>query len=321
MVEEETKPEEPKAEAPVEQKQEPTEQKQETIEQTPEQVRKEVSELKAKLDELNVKKEEWFKKKEELKAQIADMISKIKGAKSKNDESSKSIAEFKEKRDKFNSEVKQLIAKIKDLKKKKDDMLAKAKFKGDPLELKSQIDRMEHSLETQAFSFDKEKKIMKQINALKKQYDSFSGMRGLFEEIDDVSRKITEAKRQSDEFHARVRGYAADNKENFGDFIKFSKDITSLKKVQAEAFDNFIKFKKEFIEANRQLQEKLEILNKDRDNENRERKKKAKEKRDEIEVQLKHKVDEVKDKLKKRKKLTTEDIIAYQGQIEDTEDF
>lgn len=280
-----------------------------------------INELRNKLNELNEKKEEWFKKKEDLKAQIAETISKIKSAKGQNDVLSKDISEFKAKRDEFNNQVRELIAKIKELNNKKDEMLAKAKFQGNPVELKSRIDRLEQSLETQAYSFDKEKKIMKEINTLRKQYDSVKGVDSVVKEINEVSRQITEAKKKGDEFHNKLRENTGANKDSYESFMHLSKDIGKLKKTQEEAFNNFIKFKQEYAEISRQLKEKFGEMKGAEAAEGVERKNKQREKKDEMSRQLHEKAKGVEEKLKNKKVLTTEDIITLQGEYEDTENF
>lgn len=286
-----------------------------------EELKTSIKELRDKLNDLNQKKEEWFKKKEELKAQIGQTISQIKEAKGENDTLNKDISGFKKSRDEFNSKVKDLIARIKDLNKQKDEMIAKAKFKGNPSEIKSRIDKLEESLETQAVSFDKEKKIMKEINALKKQYESVKGIDKVLNEIDDISRQITEAKKKGDEFHNMLRGNTSANKESYEKFMKLSKDISKLKKTQEEAFNTFIKFKQEYADVSRELKEKLELLNGVHETEGAERKQYKREKKAEMARELKKKAREVEEKFRKGKVLTTEDLITFQGEVEDTEEF
>lgn len=277
--------------------------------------------LRERLNGLNQKKEEWFKKKEELKAQIGQTISQIKEAKSQNDTLNKDISEFKKNRDEFNSQVKALIARIKELNKQKDDMLAKAKFKGSPSEIKSRMDRLEQSLETQAYSFDKEKKVMKEINALKKQYDSVKGVDAILKETNDVSRQITEAKKKGDEFHKKLRDNTSSNRESYEKFMKLSKGISKLKKTQEKAFNTFIKFKQEYADTSRALKEKLGLISGVHAAEGAERKKQKRDKKAEMSRQLRKRAQEVEEKFKKKKVLTTEDLITLQGEIEDTEDF
>jgi uncharacterized coiled-coil DUF342 family protein len=284
------------------------------------ELKNEVQGLRQKLGELNQKKEEWFKKKEELKTEIAQTIGRIKDAKGKNEVLNKDISGFKANRDEFNNQVKSLIAKIKELNAKKDDLLLKSKFKGNPSEVKSRMAHLEQALETQAVSFDKEKKIMKEINSLKKQYQSVKVVEDVQKEINDVSHQITDAKKKGDEFHNKLREQAGTNKDSYEDFIKLSKDIGKLKKTQEDAFNNFIKFKQEYAEASKLLKEKLEKLNGVAEVEHNERRNKQKDKRSEDRQHIKDNAKKAEEKLRSKKKLTTEDIIAMQG-IEDTEEF
>ncbi len=276
-----------------------------------------ISELKKELNKLNKNKEDWFKKKEELKKEVADVIAKIKEASTNTAELGKKVAEFKDKRDKLNAKVKELIIKIKELNKRKDEQLSKIKFKGSPEQIKVRIEQLEERLETSACSFDKEKKLMKEINGLKKQLSSLGNVKPLFDEIDKLSKEIDETKKKSDNFHERVKEFAKAKKKASTDFRKYSNLITGLKKDQADAFDKFIEFKQEFAKVNKLLQDKLKLLKEDNELKREKKIYEQQKKKEKIEQELKKKASEVKEKLKSKKVLTTEDLLAFQSIDED----
>lgn len=277
-------------------------------------LREEINELKAKLNDIGPKKEEWFKKKEDLKQEIAKLISKIKEARSNKDSVDVKIKELKENRDKFNKEVKELIVKIKSLGPKEN-----SEKKESPEFLKMQIGKLETAMETQAFDFEKEKKVMKQINDLKKKYKIAFEAYSAQGEMKDLSKRIEEAKKKADEFHNQLKEYLKEHKEsNFG---KLSKEINQIKKVQEEAFANFIKYKQEFSLINKQLKEKLGMLKSEHQKNEQKKQERVHEKKDKEQEQIRNKAKEVKEKFKQKKILTTEDLITLQGEPIDTEDF
>ncbi|MFH0797999.1 MAG: hypothetical protein V1906_01160 [Candidatus Woesearchaeota archaeon] len=278
-----------------------------------------VSDLKNKLDELNKSKEEWFNKKEELKQKIAEMINEAKSLRSNKDDFTKKVEELKKGRDQFNAEVQDLVKKIKDLNKQNQDRFVKLGERASPDMIKRQIDKLESDLETQAVSFDKEKKIMKQINSLKKKLSSSEEASTMLNESDDVSKKINEAKAKADEFHQKLKDYVKDHKTDFKKFTKLSREINKMKKVQEDAFAKFIDFKQEFVEANRILKDKLGDVKEKKKEQKKKKDEKIKARHDMEEEMINEKAKEVDEKLKKKKILTTEDLIAFQARSDDEE--
>lgn len=276
-----------------------------------------VSGLKAKLDELNKSKEEWFSKKEELKQKIAEMISEAKSLRSNKEDFTNKVEELKKGRDQFNAEVQDLVKKIKDLNKQKQDKFAKLGERASPDMIKRQIEKLESDLETQAVSFDKEKKIMKQINSLKKKLSSSEEASTMLSESDDVSKKINEAKAKADEFHQKLKDYVKDHKADFKKFTRLSRDINKMKKVQEEAFAKFIDFKQEFVEANRILKDKLGDVKEKKKEQKKKKEEKIKARQDMEEEMINEKAKEVDEKLKRKKVLTTEDLIAFQARSDE----
>src|SRR3989344_4675926 len=267
-------------------------------------LKSEIFSSKSKLNDLNKQKEEWYSKKEDLKKEIRELIKGIKNMKNISDSTRRNIQQYKEERDNYNKKVKELVEEIKKLNKEKKEIFSKLKIK-DPIRIKKDIERLEESIEVEAFSFDKETKIMKKIKDLKKIYQESSQATELLDKIDIISREIEETRRKAQDFHNRFIDSLKGNKESFGSFMDLSKKISSLNKEQEEAFEKFIGFKKEFTELNNLIKEKLlesKIISSKLSNQKQENKKKLQEKQREI----------VEQKIREGKKLTTEDLIAFQ---------
>jgi len=282
------------------------------VKQSPEQ-NKDLPSLKSKLEELRNKKEDWFKKKEDLKLDIANLIKQIKGLKTKSDSSSKPISEIKSERDKCNNEVRELIKNFKVLSKEKEEKLSKLKSPADPAAITAQIDRLERRIETEAPSFEKEKELMKAIKSLRKQRDETKGVSSVYDSMRKLSKQIDEAKMKAEGFHKQLTDRLKENKKGYGDFMALSKRITDLKLEQEKAFENFTKFKKEFSELSKTLNDKLKEKQTERKAQTKEFEGVKKVRKEQDEKLLKEKVDAVEEKLKKKRVLTTEDIIAFQG--------
>lgn len=275
-------------------------------------LKKEISNLKQKLNFVNEQKESWFQKKEVMKKQIFDLISHIKGVKSQKDDFNIQLRELRQQRDNYNAKVKELISKIKELNKQKRDAFKKYGIKVDPSRLKDRIEKLEGSIETEAFSFKKEKKVMEEIKQLKKKYEESSKLVSVLDAVDKVSKDIDGAKKKAQEFHKKIQQYVKGNQAGYKEFIDISKHIDDFKDKQQKAFQCFLDFKTEFNGVNDKLKEKLfeakeleDKLNKHRNNIELKRKQNE-------DVILKDKQEKVEGKLKRGEKLTTDDLLVFQ---------
>lgn len=278
-----------------------------------EQVKKissELSQLKSQIAEVAKQKEFWFRKKEDLKKEINDLIKKIKEIKTENDKSNIEVHEFKKNRDKYNAEVHELIGKIKKVNEEKEKELKKTKITADPSKIKAQINALEKRVETET-NFSKEKKLMEQIKRLKKSYAEFSSIMKINDEAKKISNEIKESRKKANEFHKQIQSVTKDT--NYQGFMEMSKKITEVKKTQEDAFNKFIEFKNKYLELNKAFKAKLEEakpFQEQIEKEQQNTKQQYVEKQAKI---LKQKTEQVEEKIKKKKKLTTEDILAFQG--------
>ncbi|MBT3416625.1 hypothetical protein HON86_02450 [Candidatus Woesearchaeota archaeon] len=270
------------------------------------ELKKGITELKETLNILNVEKEEWFTKKESLKKEVSNLISQIKKIKFPKDSESAEVKKLKSKRDKCNKEVQKLIKQFKKLNSEKLKIMKDKKITFNPAEISKQIETLDYSIQTEALSFDKEKKIMIQIKHLKKQMANAGDAQGVFKELKEVSDKIKKAKDIAEEHHKKLQKEIKDNKPDYEEFRKLTKQINELKKKQEKAFANFIDSKNKFSEINSQLKGKLKNTKGMRtESDFKYKKENAK--------LLEEKTKEVEEKLKKKKKLTTEDLLIFQG--------
>ena len=151
------------------------------------ELKKGITELKNTLNKLNVEKEEWFTEKEGLKKEVSKLISQIKKIKFSKTTDNKEVQKLKTERNKYNDEVKKLISKFKKLNSEKQKIMKDKKITFNPGEISKQIDALDYSIQTEALSFDKEKKIMIQIRHLKKQMGDAGETQGVFKELKEVS--------------------------------------------------------------------------------------------------------------------------------------
>ncbi|MBS3155817.1 hypothetical protein J4413_01130 [Candidatus Woesearchaeota archaeon] len=270
-----------------------------------------ISELKKKVNSLNEKKEDLFKKQDEIRKAIKEKIEKIKPMKGENDKLGDEARNLKKERDKENDLVKELITKIKLLRDKKSLILKKYNIKDPEIEHK-RIEALERKIETEALSPSQEKKVMKEINDLKKIFGKNSDLEKITKEIKETSKNLRETKKRADEFHNKLQGLRKDG--GYDEYKKLSKEIIILRKKHKEMYKEFVETKKEYIGANESFRDNLKKLNQGN---KRDKVKKNKEKKriDSLNVtKINEMAKEVEDKLKKKEKITTDDLLAFQAQ-------
>ena len=273
-----------------------------------ENLNKEITTFKSKVSEVNDEKEKLFKKKEDLKVQINELVQQLKDLKKKNDVSTKAYDDLRGERDKYNSQVKAFITDLKKLNDHKKAIFDKYNIKEDPSFLKSRIEKLEMRIETEALSFKKEREVMDEIRKLKKVYGEAKEAKEVIAKIEDLSKQLNVAKEKANEFHKQL--VEVSKTKGYSDFIDLTKRINFLRKEQEGAFDGFIKMKNEFSKANMQFKARIlrarQIMNELQSHDKRERRSTT----DDI---MTKRVESVEQKLKAKKKLTTEDLLIMQG--------
>jgi len=173
----------------------------------------------------------------------------------------------------------------------------------------------------------KEKKIMDQIKDMRKVLSEAGSMVNFKEEMNNISDEITKFKEEADKCHNELKELQKVNRKSFRDYIINSKKVNKLKKEQREAFNNFVKYKNEFVDVGNTLKEKL-IASGEKVPEQKKKKQKKSKRNDDIRKTqeefidnariIEENVKRVEQKLKDKKKLTTQDIIAMQGKEENS---
>jgi uncharacterized coiled-coil DUF342 family protein len=275
-------------------------------------VKEEVSLLKKKLAVVGKDKEQWFAKKQELSTKIREKISTVRGSKSERNGFTEEARKAKEERDRLNKQISESIREIKALKDSYTAVADKHGVQGNPAELKRRVEKLEYTMQTEPMKFDKEQKLMKEIKDLKKQLAVFEAVHKEWVLVNEKSKEIDALKKQANDFHRVVQQSARSSQEQHESLVTDSKDIDELKRQEEEAYNKFFEQKDVFKELTTQLKDKLKELDglreklEGHDVELREGEKKREMK------SLREKAAEVEEKISKKKKLTTEDLLVMQ---------
>lgn len=265
---------------------------------------KDLTELKKKLDNLNESKEFWYKKKADIGQQIREKIDSVKSLKKQRNELTNNVKDLKKKRDSLNKQIsekiKDIIGNKKIFKSSGNINLGKAKKEYEDLEFK---------IQTVPMNFDTEQKLMKRIKVLKKQIDQANELNVSKEEFKKITEETDGLKKEANEIHKKLKEDADESQKLHEEFISRSKEIDKLKLEEDEAYKKFTELKKEFVELNSQVKDKVSVVKQAK----RETKsKKHAENKKKEEKLMAEKTKDVEEKISKKKKLTTEDLLILQ---------
>lgn len=269
--------------------------------------------LKAELQVAEEKKEASFKKKQEVGNKIAEKIKQVNDFKKDRNELTKEVRELKKRRDELNKEINERVQEIKKLTGGKPIPRRNKRDPQGPGFLKKKIEQLEFKLETEPMGFESEQKLNKEIRDLQKQVKEKTGDFEDLEGVMEKSKEIDRLKKEANELHAKVTKLAQQSQKHHEELINYSKDIEDLKKEEEELYTQFLEEKKTFSEVNAKLKNHLGIAHEEQKIERKERQVARKKKDEQDQQTLKERAQEVEEKVKKKQKLTTEDLLALQG--------
>jgi len=274
-------------------------------------LRSEIMSSNNNLNRIDNEKKAWFRKKEDLSQNIRKKIQIIKESRNKRNSLTKEVKELKEKRSNFNDENKKKISELVKLNNENKNLTKKSKIK-DPHRIKGEIDNIEVKLETEVMSFENEKQLSKKLNQLKKSiHDSAEIIHNIYN-IKKLNASISIVRKTNNEIHNKIQRLARESQTIHEGYLKNSKEIDALKIKEKEAIKFFFKFKKEFKIVNDRLKEKLASMSGIREKINKFKLEEEEKRLINDTIIIKSKEQEIEEKFKKGKKLTTDDFLAFQ---------
>src|SRR3989338_6133312 len=274
--------------------------------------RVEISKLRNALNGLDKEKESWFGRKEALSAKIKESIRKIKDNKAKRDSFTNEVKELKLKRDLLNKELSSKSSELEKLKKERAESSKSFDVKDSPSMIKKQMDKLEFKIETDTVSFDKEKELMKKIKTLKKDYDKLSILQESNKNVREALDAVRKLRRESNEIHKSIQEKAKESQVLHEEILKISAEIDKFKAEEEDAFRKFSGLRKQLHEASSHLNDKFKLMDEVKSKLDKIQLDKRDIRKREEESFLKSKEEEVNEKIRKKQKLTTEDLLVFQ---------
>jgi len=270
------------------------------------QKKKEVSTLRPQLNSLGNQKEDSFRELRSARDKIKFRASKIQELKKERDDLTKQVKGFKEEREKLNLEVKEKSEERKEIGQKKKELLDKLNIKEDPAKIKHLIQSLESKIETEVMPFTKEQQLNKKIKELKAQLKELDKLGEVWKEINVSSSGLSEVRQKAEDSHHNVQSLAKQSQEKHEEINRLYEELKELRSQEQPLAEKYLKEKKEFEEIKKkvdELQARISELSKLLNEEDEK----------DFKSKVQEKTAEVKEKLKNRKKLSTEDILAFQA--------
>jgi uncharacterized coiled-coil DUF342 family protein len=268
--------------------------------------KKEVYALKSQVNSIGISKEDNYRELRSIRDKIKFRASKIQELKKARDDLTKQVKEFKEERNKLNTEVKEKAEERKEVSSKKKEILDKMNIPEDPVRIKLMIERIQTSIETEVMPFSQEQKLNKKIKELKAQLKELEKLGDVWKEINSASTNLSEARKKAEDTHKNVQTLAKQSQDKHEEINRLYEELKALRTQEQPIADKYVQDKTRFEQLLKELTKKQvrvtelgKILHEEDEKD--------------YSTRVKDKTNEVKEKLRKRQKLSTEDILAFQA--------
>ena len=261
--------------------------------------------LRSELNSANDKKEAFFANLCSINDSISKHKEEINQLKEIRDSITNEVKELKQKRNELNTILKEKSYLKKEIEAKKGKFSADLPS-GNPERVKEKIEQLERKIETEVLPFNKEREIYKQIKSLQEVYKKVSQLEVVGKELNTASAGFSQVKRLAQESHKQVQEKADFSQEKHELMNKLYEKIRELRKQEMPLAEDYLKAKVEYHQLKNSFKETLQRV--------KELSSLFKEKYDDhFRSQVSEKGQEIKEKLRKGKKLKTEDILALQA--------
>ena len=254
-----------------------------------------------------------FEKKRAAGQEIAAKLGMVKELRQERDVLTTTVKTHKEERKKIHDVLKRKKDSLRELREKYDGVKKIHKDAVSPAALEGLMKKMEFRVETEGMTFDAEQKIMKKIKELKKKLDETQELRTLWDQLKELRKEVQILISQSEMAHREVQGQAGKSQQKHERVMSLLREVDVLRTQEVE-IEKEIQEQKKVCDGSRQGLEqellKLGDLSKKINTVKSEGKRHREEK---ISFTLEQKTQNVEEKIKRREKLTTADLLAWQA--------
>jgi uncharacterized coiled-coil DUF342 family protein len=267
---------------------------------------RDIATVRSELNSLDKIKEDFFSQSKANRQKLQELRNSIQQFKNERNQLTDAVKKLKIERDELNKQLKEKIAAFKKVvpvqKVEKPKEYVNQQF------LRKEIKDLEYKIETEALTFDKEQKLMKIIKDKKKLLVA-SQPAHLSDEAKKLSLEIDELRAKADTAHKATKAKADESQKKHEVMIAASNQLKELEAKQKELDTQCTEYKNKIRDVNEQLHGKLDEVVA----QSAERRERPKKERREPTVNIAELQHQAEEKLKKGKKLTTQDLLAFQN--------
>jgi uncharacterized coiled-coil DUF342 family protein len=270
-------------------------------------------ETKQSLKTLTEEKEDLFEKQKTISDKIKSAIEQIKVHRDARDTHTKFVHEEKKKRDELNAQIKEHISQIKEAQPAEAPAQPQQPYQGGrfgrdrqerltPKAIEKQIEKIQFRIETEGLPFDKEQKLMKELKEKKKLLAEMGDVQEKRSESSKLGRALSKLKKESDVIHKAIQENAQKSQEEHEKLLQLSENVDKLRAEEKEIRTRITELKSQIKEIRPKGAPRTGG------------KRRAMPKQPQVSAEeLEKRAEVVEEKIKGKKKLTTEDLLALQA--------
>ncbi len=274
------------------------------------QKKKELLTLRSQLNEIHTQKESIFHQLRATRDKIRARSSQISKLKQERDSLTGEVKQLKNEREKLHVQVQEKSFVKKEVDEKQKQFQGPSTYQESPGQLKRQIDALERKIETEVMAFTKEQQLTKTLKEMRARYKEIQQKQqaktAVLKEANTINADFSQVRREAHETHKLVQDKAQQSQQRHEQLTTLVEEIKALR-VEEKPLEAKIKeyrtkmdeLKKTLDENSKRVDELAKLFQEEEQKSFKDR--------------AKEKTVEVQEKLKKGKKLTTEDILAFQA--------
>jgi uncharacterized coiled-coil DUF342 family protein len=267
--------------------------------------KKDLSTLKSEFQEKNSAKELIYQELHQSQGLVKNLRASVEGLRKERDEFTKEVRNLKKKREILNKSVREKSTVKRSHEEKKDSISTDSKVVN-PREIIKEIERIEKKIETEVMAFTAEQKLRKELKELKKQHAKVKDLQVLFKEANEAATNFSTARRDAQSAHKEIQKKAQDSQDKHNQIGEVYDKIKAIQIKEKPLVESYKKAKLECSELRTKMDE-VQFRIKQLSGLFNEQESKTNT------IHAKKRTQDVREKMKQGKKLSTEDILAFQA--------
>ncbi len=279
-----------------------------------ERKKKEFADSRSQHKQLYEEKENAWKQLHQVYQRIRELLGRGNALKAERDELTKQIKNWKEERGKVHQEVQQktsLFQSIKDKGKELLETLGAQRFS--PQKIQQEIARLESKIETEVMPFEKEQQLRKRVKELQQQRKELQQLTDTEKERNTAAADVAGKRREAQQVHEKIQEQAKDAQQKHEEMMKCYDEIKKMRKEIKPIEEQHAQLKGKLAELRKKMDELAPRVKELAHRLGEDKKEQIRAEKERMHALAKKKSAEVEEKLKTKKKLSMDDILAFQA--------